>query len=412
MKNIIILLPYFKENNNKNNNNKENDIEYDERVYINIDDHKRVWLKDVNEEFIFIKDDIKYVFDDVSIYYYLKYKNINIDYIFGDDININEKIKDYDNIFLLYFDKLQAFHSLSKENYNKIEHIFGYKNMCPNNKLQNFVYYKNVYYDFLKENNIKVLPYLHILKTYNIAFIKSEIEKFIKKETSYFIKSKKLYIKPIFGQNSYDSITFTLNDFQSLIDYMEKYKNKYDSFIIQPFVHNFYYNYEYRNFFIENNHIYTIRSKLNTKNDKNETYIEEYIPYINCVHIVEFAKKVFNTLKNKKILNHNIILAIDICYDDNNELFVSEIEFSPYLFNYKNEVNHLYIDQKIGNSIINYMNNNINNINNNKSLKINKLIQINDKKEVYFIYFILIILIILLILYIYFILHKNYHLTS
>ena len=146
MKNIIILVPYFKgENDNENENNKveyDEKVEYEEKVYINIDDNKRPWLKNVNEEFIFIKDDIKYVFDDVSIYYYLKYKNMNIDYVFGNDININDKIKNYDNVFILYFDKLQAFHTLSKETYNKIKHIFGYKNMYPKYEFQKFVYYK------------------------------------------------------------------------------------------------------------------------------------------------------------------------------------------------------------------------------------------------------------------------------
>lgn len=365
MKISIILLPYI-------NSNKK-DIESDERIYNNILDIKeRPWLKDVDEKFIFINENKKYVFDDVSIYYYLKYKNINVDYIFGDDDKIDEKIKIYDKVFLLYFDKLQAFHMLSKEHYKKIVHIFSYSNVYPKYEFQEFVNHKNVYYDFLKKHNIKVLPYLYISnkEKNNYKELKETIKIFIEKHKSYFSQSEKLYIKPIYGQNSYDSIDFTLNDYNTFIDYMEKYKNKYTSFIIQPFIYNFYYKYEYRTFFVENKYVYTIRSKLN-ENSKNNVnlFIEEYVPYVNCMKIVDFSKHVFNIIK-KKYNEKNIIFAIDVSYDDNNELFVSEIEFSPYLFNYKSEVNKIKIDEKIGNAMINYINNNNYNYNYNNYIYI------------------------------------------
>ncbi len=338
----ILLLPYI-------DKTIDNQDVCDNHIYNIIDIKKRPWLHNVDPQFIFTKNNISYVFDDVSIYYYLKYKNIKCDYIFGDDININQKIVKYTYVFLLFFDQIQAFHTLSNESLQKIKPLFLLPYIFPKYTFQHFIYHKNIYFNFLQKENIHILPFLYI--SLNQSNYHEKIKNF-----SIQNHVKKVYIKPIYGQNSKDHHSFHYDDLKSLDHYISTMKNKYNAFIIQPYIDYFYHQYEYRNFFIGNQYVYTIRTKRIKDNSKE--CIEEYVKMEDCLYIVEYAKRVFQKIEKKFFQNHkNLILRIDLSYDDSKKLFVSEIEFVPYLFTYIKEVNKLYIDQQIGDQMIQIISN-------------------------------------------------------
>ncbi len=343
----ILLLPYF-----HSNSSSIQKFGMDNRIYQKIG---KPWLKNVDPQFIFTIQSISYVYDDVSIYYYLKWRGINCDYLFGNDPKIIEKAKLYDRIFLITFDKLQALHTLEVNDPNAkiVEEIFSLPNLYPNPRDQELIYHKNKYLDLFKKHHISILPFLHLpSSTSNLSF-------FCSQHSDFWSKSRDFIIKPIFGQHSIDIQRFTMNgkeertkekreekeyndqDHTNLNAYFAKFKTKYPGFIIQPYLHKLKDSFEYRNYFIGGKYLYTVRTQC----EEIESYIEES----ECKAIVDYAKYVYHRLfKNRSYY----ILRIDIAYQDQDELFVSEVEFVPYLFTHLCEVNKLNIDQKIGNAIL------------------------------------------------------------
>ena len=151
MKIGLIITPY-----------KYEELEKEEMIPIN---YERSWLQTVNPKFIIEEDDTEWITDDIAIYYYLKetFKNkYIIEYIMGNDPLIYEKVKRCDVVFLLIFDMVEAFHTLSQSEFKEMKRTFMLPNVYPPYLFQNFINNKNKYYDYLKEKGINVLPMVYI----------------------------------------------------------------------------------------------------------------------------------------------------------------------------------------------------------------------------------------------------------
>ena len=347
---------------------KEDEVNKFEYIAIH---KKRKWLKNVDCDYIIhLNEDYadndrqarnyirnngsKYVADDISIYYYLQYKygkRHSFILIRGNDENIETIAKSCDVVFLLIFDILEAFHTLPKEKFERIQKVFSLPNVFPPYTYQKLVNHKNLYYDYLSEHGIRVVPTLYISSHEFLRDPHSCVEKVMtmsRGDRNSFIG------KPIYGQ---ESIDFYLFDEYTRPNHVHKYLERisalYKGCVFQPFIKSLLDDGEYRVFYIGNNYVYTIKTKF----DSTRTYITEtHVTHRDdkkLKDVLKFTNKVFQSLPDLKVggkTMEKLMTRIDVncCYDGN--YFVSEIEFVPSL--YINTVDNLFIDKQLGDQIM------------------------------------------------------------
>lgn len=332
---------------------------------------KRKWLKNVDCDYIIHlnedyadndlqarnylrKNGSKYVTDDISIYYYLQYKygkRHSFILIRGDDENIETIAKSCDVVFLLIFDILEAFHTLPREKFERIQKVFSLPNVFPPYTYQKLVNHKNLYYDYLSEQGIRVVPTLYISSNEFLRDPHSCVEKVMtmsRGDRNSFIG------KPIYGQ---ESIDFYLFDEYTRPNHVHKYLERisalYKGCVFQPFIKSLSDDGEYRVFYIGDQYVYTIKTKFNSA----RLYVEEKHVTLKTdkklKDVLKFTNKVFQSLPDLKVGGKTVeklMTRIDVncCYDGN--YFVSEIEFVPSLF--MNTVDNLFIDKQLGDQIM------------------------------------------------------------
>ena len=347
---------------------KEDEVNKFEYIAIH---EKRKWLKNVDCDYIIhLNEDYadndrqarnyirnngsKYVADDISIYYYLQYKygkRHSFILIRGNDENIETIAKSCDVVFLLIFDILEAFHTLPREKFERIQKVFSLPNVFPPYTYQKLVNHKNLYYDYLSEHGIRVVPTLYISSHEFLRDPHSCVEKVMtmsRGDRNSFIG------KPIYGQ---ESIDFYLFDEYTRPNHVHKYLERisalYKGCVFQPFIKSLLDDGEYRVFYIGNNYVYTIKTKF----DSTRTYITEtHVTHRDdkkLKDVLKFTNKVFQSLPDLKVggkTMEKLMTRIDVncCYDGN--YFVSEIEFVPSL--YINTVDNLFIDKQLGDQIM------------------------------------------------------------
>lgn len=347
---------------------KEDEVNKFEYIAIH---KKRKWLKNVDCDYIIhLNEDYadndrqarnyirnngsKYVADDISIYYYLQYKygkRHSFILIRGNDENIETIAKSCDVVFLLIFDILEAFHTLPREKFERIQKVFSLPNVFPPYTYQKLVNHKNLYYDYLSEHGIRVVPTLYISSHEFLRDPHSCVEKVMtmsRGDRNSFIG------KPIYGQ---ESIDFYLFDEYTRPNHVHKYLERisalYKGCVFQPFIKSLLDDGEYRVFYIGNNYVYTIKTKF----DSTRTYITEtHVTHRDdkkLKDVLKFTNKVFQSLPDLKVggkTMEKLMTRIDVncCYDGN--YFVSEIEFVPSL--YINTVDNLFIDKQLGDQIM------------------------------------------------------------
>jgi len=330
--------------------------ELDKEEIIPIDE-EREWLNEVNQKFIIEDKNKDYVPDDISIYYYLKntYKKKHIiEYIFGNDPLIYEKVKRCDVVFLLIFDMLEAFHTLSQKEFNEMKRTFELPNVYPPYIFQNFINNKNKYYDYLKKHQINVLPMVYVSSNEFKKNPKATVNKILKIQRG---DDDAFIGKPIFGQEKIDFQKFVKNtEAYKVVKYLERISSIYDGCIFQPYIKYLAEKYEYRSFFIGDKYYYTIQT--HSPHGTN-VYSDKFINMDDTEEgrdILLFTKKVFSVLPQLKMGTSNVeklVTRIDVsCCFETQRYFVSEIEFVPSLFTDLKEVVDLKIDQLIAEQII------------------------------------------------------------
>ena len=343
----ILLTPYQEEQINK-------------QQYVKVE--KRDWLDTLKEKNIITVKKKKFATDDISIYMYLK-KNFSKKHtivpIYGDDLNLKQKIEKCDIVFLLIFDILEAYHNNSKQDFHKMKSIFKSPNVFPPYDYQDLINHKNKYYEYLEKNDINVLPFVFISSREIKKNMKGCLKKIKKLKPG---EEGKIIGKPIYGQESKDFMQFEENTKPyKFIKYLEKISVLYTGCVFQPFRKGFDEMGEYRVFFIGDKILYCIRDFTGKRvTEKNDNRV---------AGIFEFCKKIFSilpqfTLKGEPI--PKLLTRMDITCCHHKDYFISELEFVPSL--YLDRVDGLYIDKKLGEQIID-ISEHINTIQKEKGLK-------------------------------------------
>jgi len=284
----------------------------------------------------------KYISSDLMIVNYLKcmYDNADIKILNPNTLTPNDLSANHLN-FVLTFDLLEAFHKMPFErfkNYKKI--IENADNIFPDMKFQHFVNHKSIYYSYLRDNGINVQDFFIV----NSETFASDIIKLFR-----YKKQKKwgdYIVKPVYGQESID-LNFlkeydTIEDVQTLIEEILS-TNSYPGFVFQKEINNMMLDgtpkREYRIYFFGEEFAYLLSerwgfgSKHNlgvevTRNSKPKDITQLQHDIIN------FGTKVLHSLFKNKIkgieLKH-LLIRIDMTFDNNDEIGVSEVEFVPSL---------------------------------------------------------------------------------
>ena len=336
-----IITPYF-------------DEEISKEELIDINKKQRPWLTNVPSEYTIEHKNKSWVSYDISILLYLQNRyGAEYDFIpiMGNDKNIYKEVQSCSMVFLLIFDKLEAYHVLSKQEYQRIENVFSRDNIFPPAAFQMLINYKNEYYEYLKEKNVSVLPMM-VVKSEEI---KEDREEIIEK-LSALPKGDggKIIGKPIFGQESIDFEIFEKDRMYKINKYLERIASLYEGCIFQPYIKALQTNGEWRVFFIGNQFVYMVRTILN---EYKATLIDP-AKEKNYDKLLAFAKKVFHALPGLELFGRpveRLLTRIDIgcCQGDmDGGYFVSEVEFVPSIYFDVPEVQKLQMDKKISEQII------------------------------------------------------------
>jgi len=139
----------------------EEEIGKDEYIEIN---PSRPWLYSIPSEWIIQKGDKQYVADDIAIYSYFKSLQLDAYYelkiLYGNDTRLRQRIKECDIVFLLIFDRLEAFHTMLEHDYSIFAPQLTRQNIFPSSAYQTLINHKHLYYQHLQDRNVNVLPFL------------------------------------------------------------------------------------------------------------------------------------------------------------------------------------------------------------------------------------------------------------
>jgi hypothetical protein len=338
-----IITPYFNE-------------EISKKELIAMDEKERPWLKNVPKNFVISHKNKSWVSYDISILLYLK-SNYGAEYdfvpIIGNDKKIYEKAQSCNMVFLLIFDKLEAYHVLSKQEYQRIENVFSKDNIFPPAAFQMLINYKNDYYQYLQKKNVSVLPMV-VIKSEDIEEGEDKEEVMLKISELPKGDEGKIIGKPIFGQESIDFEVFEKNGMYKVNKYLERIQSLYEGCIFQPYIKALEKNGEWRVFFIGNRFVYMIRTQnINTFIDSSKDK--------DFDDALRFAHEVFKALPTLNVLGKpvdRLLTRIDIgcCQGDKGKqkkgFFVSEVEFVPSMYFDVPEVQKLQIDKKLSEQIL------------------------------------------------------------
>lgn len=294
-------------------------------------DNRRPWLSDVPSKYRVNINGKEHVSDDVAIAFCLKHKlkgsTYEVDIISPLEPDAYERVQKTNITFLIIYDKLEAFHTLPDERYQKIKAIMDLPNIYPSQEYQHFVNHKDIYYNYFRTKGVPVLPNIYISNKEYATNPDSAIVKIMGLERGDY---GKIIGKPIFGQESIDfrefNPPFSTERFER---YLEKIFLSYDGVIFQPFIEALQKKSEYKVMFFGDTMSYIAKF-----DGANITMYTPDAPEIT--DIVKFANKVFLHLPILKFRDkevNRLISRVDVgcCYGER-QYFVSEIEFVPSLF--------------------------------------------------------------------------------
>jgi len=381
-----------------------------------LDNDEKVCTKNLSKELILDQDKAHYLTSDVLVINYLKCKT-------GDNIKINvvnpltmtaDDLEENDLNFILTFNIVEAFHNFPRKKYNVFKNLIeNAANVYPNIEFQDFIDYKDIYYSYLKRHSINVQDFYTIKDSNHLD---EDFADFFNYKT---INGWGDYIiKPLYGQ---EGIGFSMIDKKmDVVSIQYKIEELFTSGfpgiifqkeIISNFVKKTGDKNEYRTYFIGEKYIYMTAEKWQS-DDGGEAYIHNTYneqPDAETKNIIEFASHVIKTIPKIVVQNNTLkylLLRIDITYDNNDELVVSEIEYVPSLHVslYKDEkFKKLKIHRLLGDEIISVTNQFIDNqiLNEPK----NALLSM-DRKDKFYQYLLLFLLMLLITIVVFYLLNK------
>ena len=341
--------------------------EFNCKIIENFDDKKSIGIiiadynieKNKHDEFKNLFDDTKYLscidkenihkfkhkkiaIGDILVYASLKCKNknkYNVNKIYFDDKDLNNKLKDNLINFTLTYDLVEA---ASYQNYKKAikyeKIISNLDNIYPDYNFQKFISNKKTYLTHFQNNDIPIIPFIYVNKNLSEKQF-NDIKK----------KYKDLIVKPLFASDGIGFEIFINCTYNKINKYINKLLKQYPSVLIQPYIKTLdKTGYEVKLFYINNKFEYAIAYKGYGKDYFIGNFKECEEPLCNQNRIAhkmdlsklpqpftkykKLAEKTINILpkiKFKGITLPYILLRIDIGAFENGDLFVNEIEFVP-----------------------------------------------------------------------------------
>lgn len=298
-------------------------LEKDDGVVIDLE--QRPWLKYVPDAFI---RDNKTT-SDISMFYYLKWKfprlKLNL---------LNPQIMTYHNLsqhrlnFYFTYNRGEAYTFDTRPIYQRVSKLLDHPNIYPPTNWQYLVDHKQRMFDYLKDRNINVLPYLYIPSSIQTS-PKSMIIDFMNTNNI-----QKVIIRPEFGTTSLDVITTTQDELDS--QDLANILRKYPGLIVTEYLTSVRDHGEYKVYFINDTPhlIYHLKQDVEdlVDEEQSDAILDPHHP--DNEHITKTAHAIFDILppfKYNKSIYPKIITRIDLAYDGNNDLFVTEIESVPSL---------------------------------------------------------------------------------
>jgi hypothetical protein len=317
---------------------------------IEIQDNNKL-LEEINKKYQISNNGKIYTTNEIIIINYIRntYEDVNVNII--DPLEINS-VGENDIIFLLTFDIIEAFHTLPYYKYKEYaNYLMKQKNIYPHYDFQKLINFKDSYFNHLIKNNINVLDFFIIKK--NDDYKKKINELFDYKDK---VGWGNFIIKPLYGQEGIGFKAFNENASSYLVekDIEHLIKMGFPGVIFQEELRNYDTNSEFRTYFINGEYIYTVETGdhvmelVNTHNNKANTKITK---------IIKFAQRVVNSLPHVIINNvklPHLLIRVDIGYDNDNNLFVNEIEFVPSLYTnfiHKKKMAELNLHELLGDTI-------------------------------------------------------------
>ena len=293
---------------------------------------RRPWLRGVPDKYIIIDDDGDInTTDDVSIGRYLSARlgrNAKVTLIDPLSPRAIDIAREQHVVFLLIYDMLEAFHTLPKRIFRRVERLFRLKNVYPPWSYQRLINHKNAYYAYLRRRGVPVLPFLHLSKASFTARPKAAVDAVMR-----FAKAHKdeIICKPVYGQESIDFIKFGSPLERTRVEaHAEKMFKTYRGLVYQPYVEAL-ESREYRVFFFGEQPLYLVR----TGDDEGFTILAKDARGKRA-EIVRFAHTAVKALPPATFRGASVprlLTRVDVsCCYGHRRWFISELEFVPSLF--------------------------------------------------------------------------------
>lgn len=317
---------------------------------------KRPWLADVITEHTIMEDGKRCTSDDYAVGYYIKwaYSNVDIEFINPHTMSLTQLHKNDLNVSLI-FDVLEAFHIAPHVQYAKFVAILPkIKNLYPSLVYQTFINHKSVYYRFLKNRGIPIVPFFSVTKAQwkkNPGKIAQSVLQKANRQ-----KWKCIIAKPDWGQEGICFQKFHPEvTKERLLAYTERIFKLYPGIVFQKYIPGFDNGNvkEFRTYFVGNKYKYTIIT--DAKSDIPQRPFEEggkvKSPYFGRVKAL--ANEVIKILPDifvAGIKMDRLLTRIDIALLSTGDVFVNECEMVPSL--YSNVPNKVVVDRELGDQLV------------------------------------------------------------
>lgn len=319
------------------------------------EDRNRPWLKNVQGRHMIVHKGKKCTSDDYAVGYYIKsaYKDVEIQFMNPRTMTLAQLHKN-DLNFLLIFDILEAFHIEPYKQYNRFASLMSRtKNIYPSFEYQSFINRKSVYYRYLKNKNIPMVPFFSVTKTdwkKNPEEMAQSVLRKAKRQ-----KWERIIAKPDFGQEKIDFKKFHPDvTKERLMAFMERIFKVYPGVIFQKYVPGFDTGgiREFRAYFVGDKYRYTIITTATS--DLAHRPIEEggtyKSPYFGRVK--NLAKKVLKVLPDIVVAGvkmDRLLTRVDMAVLANGTLYVNECEMVPSCYAPNTSV---MIDRELGDQVV------------------------------------------------------------
>lgn len=293
---------------------------------------RRPWLHGLPDKYIILDDDSEpNTTDDVSIGRYISARlgrNAKVTLIDPLSPHAIDIARSQHVVFLLIYDMLEAFHTLPKRLFRRVERLFRLPNVYPPWRFQRLINHKNFYYAYLRRRGVPVLPFLHLSKASFTTRPKAAVDAVMRFADAH---RGEIICKPVYGQESIDFFQFGSPLESTRVEaHMEKMFKTYSGLVYQPFIENL-QSREYRVFFFGEQPLYLVRT-----GEEDGFTIMAKDARGKRAEIVRFAHTAVKALPPatfRGVPVPRLLTRVDVacCYGDS-RWFISELEFVPSLF--------------------------------------------------------------------------------